>query len=98
MEEVAIYDTEIEEVDSIEEPKLKINLNLTAERTSGLSLKSIKAKKEHKIKQMEVIVDEEQLPKDPFTEESLLKYWNNYISELHENGKKMSLKIKNGLK
>ena len=92
-EEEAIYDTEIEEVDSIEEPKLKINLTITAERTSGLSLKSIKAKKEHKIKQMEVIVDEEQLPKDPFTEESLLKYWNNYISELHENGKKIMASI-----
>ena len=88
-----IYDAEIEEVDLIEEPKLKINLNLAAERTSGLSLKSIKAKKEHKIKQMEVIVDEEQLPKDPFTEESLLKYWNNYISDLHDNGKKIMASI-----
>src|SRR5690606_6688200 len=37
----------------------KISLNSGKKVTSGLSLKSIKAKKEHEIKQMEVVVDEE---------------------------------------
>ena len=92
-EEELIYTTEHEQVDSIEEPKLKINLNIATERTSGLSLKSIKAKKEHKIKQMEVIVDEELLPKEDFTEEAFLKSWFDYISDLHENGKKIMASI-----
>ena len=93
VEEPSDYISENEEVDTIEEPKLKINLNLPTERTSGLSLKSIQAKKEHKIKQMEVIVDEELLPKEPFTKEEFLKSWNGYISDLQDNGKKIMASI-----
>ena len=92
-EEKTVYTTQREEVDLIEEPKIKINLNIATERTSGLSLKSIQAKKEHKIKQMEVIVDEELLPKQPFTEEAFLITWNDYISDLHNNGKKIMASI-----
>src|SRR5690554_3657257 len=47
----------------------KISLKSGKKATSGLSLKSIQAKKEHQIKQMEVVVDEENLPTDAFTEE-----------------------------
>nr|HMQ44908.1 DNA polymerase III subunit gamma/tau [Mariniflexile sp.] len=46
----------------------KIALNLDLKRASGLSLKSLKVKKEHLIKQMDVVVDEENLPKEAFTE------------------------------
>lgn len=36
---------------------------------------------------MDVIVDEENLPKEPFTEEALIATWNSYVKELQDNGK-----------
>ncbi|TYA72000.1 DNA polymerase III subunit gamma/tau [Seonamhaeicola marinus] len=66
----------------------KIVLNKDTKRRSGLSLSSLKAKKEHQIKQMEVVVDEEDLPKEPFTEEELLKTWNTYVDLLIEKGQR----------
>ena len=71
----------------IVEERPKIILNQEKKRTSGLSLKSIKAKKEHLIRQMEVVLDEEDLPKDDFTEEQVVNEWNNYVKELEKNGK-----------
>ncbi len=64
----------------------KISLNSGKKVTSGLSLKSIKAKKEHEIKQMEVVVDEENLPTDAFTYEDFMAYWNSFIKQLEEKG------------
>lgn len=64
----------------------KISLNSGKKATSGLSLKSIKAKKEHEIKQMEVVVDEENLPTDAFTYEDFMAYWNSFIKQLEEKG------------
>ncbi|WP_067149123.1 DNA polymerase III subunit gamma/tau [Pseudotamlana agarivorans] len=64
-----------------------IVLKKETKRTSGLSLSSIRAKKEHQIKQMEVVVDEENLPTEPFTEGEFLKVWNEYISFLRKEGK-----------
>jgi DNA polymerase-3 subunit gamma/tau len=88
-----IYSSENEDIIAVEEPKVKINLNIQTQRTSGLSLKSIKAKKEHQIKQMDVIIDEESLPKEPFTEEVFLETWNKFIADLHKNGKKIMASI-----
>ncbi|MFC4723613.1 DNA polymerase III subunit gamma/tau [Geojedonia litorea] len=72
-----------------EEPLPELHLNRPSPRTSGLSLKSIKAKKEHLIKQMEVIIDEENLPKEDFTEDMFMTAWNDYIKGLHGSGKKI---------
>ena len=65
----------------------KIILKSTTKRSSGLSLSSIKAKKEHLIKQMDIVIDEEDLPKKAFTEKELIKTWNNYIEQLRSKGK-----------
>ncbi|ULC58117.1 DNA polymerase III subunit gamma/tau [Flaviramulus sp. BrNp1-15] len=70
----------------VKEPP-KIVLKQESKRTSGLSLSSIKAKKEHLIKQMDVVINEEDLPKDAFTEKELITVWNNYIEELRQKGK-----------
>ena len=43
--------------------------------------------KEHEIRQMEVVLDEEDQPKDDFTEEDLIKTWNDYIKQLEQEGK-----------
>ncbi|CAI8193983.1 MAG: DNA polymerase III subunit tau [Formosa sp. Hel1_33_131] len=82
-------------VEKVEEPKETypkkehpIPIIQTTQRpSSGLSLSSIRKKKEHQIKLMEVKVDEEDLPNDPFTEETLLKFWNIFVTKLETDGK-----------
>ncbi|WP_298497830.1 DNA polymerase III subunit gamma/tau [uncultured Algibacter sp.] len=69
----------------VKEPT-KIVLKQDSKRSSGLSLKSIRAKKEHQIKQMDVVINEEDLPKEPFTEEAFIKTWNAYIDKLTSDG------------
>ncbi len=64
----------------------KIELNKDSKRTSGLSLKSIREKKAHQIKQMEVVVNEEELPKEPFTEKEFIRVWNDYIDKITADG------------
>ena len=64
----------------------KILLKTDVKRTSGLSLRSIKAKKDHLIRQMEVVLDEEDLPKEPFTEDALIKVWNDFVQQLETKG------------
>jgi DNA polymerase-3 subunit gamma/tau len=59
----------------------------TQRPTSGLSLSSIRKKKEHQIKLMEVTVEEEDLPNDPFTLETLIKFWNIFVTKLEADGK-----------
>jgi len=63
--------------------------------TSGLSLSSIRAKKEHLIKQMEVVVDPEDLPKEDFTEEDFHTAWNQYIAKIDAKGEKIMSSILN---
>ena len=65
----------------------KIVLNSQTKRTSGLSLKSIRAKKEHEIKQLDKVVDEENLPTEPFTQEELTEVWNTFIKKIEHEGK-----------
>ena len=82
-------------VEKVEEPKatyLKKELptpiiKSTQRPTSGLSLSSIRKKKEHQIKLMEVTVDEEDLPNDPFTLETIIKFWNIFVTKLEADGK-----------
>ena len=71
---------------TVEEPP-KIILKQETKRSSGLSLSSIRAKKEHLIKQMDVVIDEEELPKKPFTENEFRTVWNTYIDTLRQDGK-----------
>ena len=70
----------------VKEPP-RIELKKESKGTSGLSLSSIRTKKEHQIKQMEVVINEEDLPKEPFTENEFIKVWNAYIDELTNEGK-----------
>ncbi|WP_299229394.1 DNA polymerase III subunit gamma/tau [uncultured Psychroserpens sp.] len=63
------------------------------QRTSGLSLKSIKAKKEHQIRQMEVVIDTEDLPREDVNQDDFLVAWNAYINQLHKKGEKIMASI-----
>jgi len=82
-EEVVIETT----TPKIVEERPKIILNSEKKRTSGLSLSSIKKKKEHLIKQMEVVVDEVDLPKEDFTEEAMQTAWTDFVGLLEKKGK-----------
>jgi len=82
-------------VEKVEEPQalypkkeLPIPVIKSMDRpTSGLSLSSIRKKKEHQIKLMDVTVDEEDLPNDSFTLETLIKFWNIFVTKLEADGK-----------
>ncbi len=86
------YQTSSEEESLPETPKIvterpKIILNQDKKRVSGLSLSSIKKKKEHLIKQMDVTIDEEDLPKEDFTEEAMQSAWNDFVTRTQKEGK-----------
>ncbi|SHH51283.1 DNA polymerase III subunit gamma/tau [Winogradskyella jejuensis] len=83
-----------EPVMEVAEPVIpKLSINKPAKVTSGLSLKSIREKKEHQIKQMDVVIDEENLPKEPVTQEALIEAWNSYTATLHKKGEKIMASI-----
>ncbi|KJD32824.1 DNA polymerase III subunit gamma/tau [Tamlana nanhaiensis] len=65
----------------------KIVLNAQTKRASGLSLSSIRAKKDHLEKQKEIVVNEDDLPKEPFTEKELVDTWNEYVLIIKKKGK-----------
>ena len=73
--------------DKLAQEQPKIILNRQNKSTSGLSLSSIKKKKEHLIKQMDVILEDEDLPREAFTEEQMQTEWNNFVSKVEKQGK-----------
>ena len=82
----------LEKTEPIKEVVQKITppipvIQTTQRPASGLSLSSIRKKKEHQIKLMEVTIKEEDLPNDPFTEEDLFKYWAVFVTKLETDGK-----------
>ena len=76
------------EEDLIVAPKPEIKVRNKSKRVSGLSISSLKAKKAHELSKIEVIVDENDLPQDPFSEEEMQKYWKTYVHKLDSEGKK----------
>jgi len=71
----------------------KISIQKPGKVTSGLSLKSIREKKEHQIKQLDVIIDEEDLPVEPVSQDDLVKAWKEYTESLHRKGEKILASI-----
>jgi DNA polymerase III subunit gamma/tau len=85
--ECIVADEQIKVGQKIAEERPKIILNKQHKSASGLSLSSIKKKKEHLIKQMDVVLEEDDLPKEDFTEKQMLKAWNSYVSIIEKKGK-----------
>ena len=71
----------------------KISIDNAKKSTSGLSLKSIRKKKEHQIKQLDVVIDEEDLPTEPVSQEALTDTWNDYASAISKKGEKILASI-----
>jgi len=65
-----------------------IELKNPKKRVSGLSLSSLKAKKEHEAVRNPSL-PEEKLPNEAFTEKEMQKYWNQYILKMEKKGKKI---------
>ncbi|GAA0722507.1 hypothetical protein GCM10009430_24980 [Aquimarina litoralis] len=57
--------------------------------TSGLSLSSIKKKKEHEEKKVDTIVDPKNLPSDDFTEAQMQKCWEEYGKMQDKKGERI---------
>lgn len=78
----------------VAEPSVpKLSINNPNKVTSGLSLKSIKEKKEHQIRQMNVVIDEDDLPTEPVTQEALNKAWKTYTAKMDRKGEKILASI-----
>ena len=87
-------DTKQEPIPQVAEPQIPhISISKPAKSTSGLSLKSIREKKEHQIRQLDVIIDEEDLPREPVKEEDLVLAWKDYTQSLHKKGEKIMASI-----
>lgn len=84
-QETPIASKKISPYSNSETPKIVLKQN--SKRTSGLSLSSIRAKKEHQIKQMDVVVDEEDLPTDAFDPDDLVEHWHKFTAILGKQGK-----------
>ncbi len=56
-------------------------------QSSGLSLKSIQRKKDHQIRQMDVAINQEDLPKDTFSQAQLIASWDSYVESLEVKGR-----------
>lgn len=81
----ATVNQRVEDIKPVE-ALVSLSMNFPKKNNSGLSLSSIKRKKEHLINQMDVVLDPEQLPEDSFTEKAFLKLWEDYAAHLDNTG------------
>ncbi len=66
-----------------------IDINIPSKRVSGLSISSLKAKKQHELNKIEVVIDENNLPKSQFTQEDLEKHWTDFVENIDTKGQKI---------
>lgn len=67
----------------------KIEIKKPEKRVSGLSISSLKAKKEHEINKKDNSIDESQLPNDEFTEEDMQGHWADFVQKIDDAGRKI---------
>lgn len=67
----------------------KIDLKSDTKRVSGLSLSSLKAKKEHQLNKKEEVIDESSLPKNTFSEADMQRHWSDFVDILDKGGRKI---------
>lgn len=78
--------------DSFEEekkPVAKLSINTPKNRVSGLSLSSLRVKKEHQLNRKETVIDESKLPRSPFSEEDMQKHWADFVHKIDIDGRKI---------
>ncbi|NJB70438.1 DNA polymerase-3 subunit gamma/tau [Saonia flava] len=82
-----VEEPEIEEI--VPSTPKKININLDSKRVSGLSISSLKAKKEHELQKKGEVIDKTQLPKEIFTQEDMQKHWHDFVEIIDKKGQKI---------
>jgi len=68
-------------------PAKKLNIKDRGKRISGLSIAGLQAKREHEIRNQEVIADTIEVNTSPFTQEELEKLWAQYAQKLLKKGR-----------
>ena len=76
-------------VDAPEEDNKKINIKERSKRISGLSLSGLQAKREHEIRNQEVIADMVIVNQNEFTESELQEQWSSFAEQLSSAGRKL---------
>lgn len=66
-----------------------IELKIPTKRVSGLSISSLKAKKEHELNRKDETIDESKLPRESFTEETMQKHWADFVHKIDTDGRKI---------
>jgi DNA polymerase-3 subunit gamma/tau len=84
IEVITDADTLVEEV-TITKPIIKTS----GKRVSGLSISSLKAKKEHQLNKKDESIDESKLPKETFTEEAMQMHWKDFVKIIDTDGRKI---------
>ena len=80
----------VKKIDIIEDaPPPKIELRDVSKRISGVSISSLKAKKEHENSKRNSDLKEEHKPTDSFTEKEMQKHWADFVQKLDDKGKKI---------
>lgn len=67
----------------------KIDIKKPGKRVSGLSISSLKAKKEHELNKKDNSIDESQLPNEVFTEEVMQGHWADFVQKIDDDGRKI---------
>ena len=67
----------------------KIDIKRPVERVSGLSISSLKAKKQHELNKMDVVIDQDSLPNDPIDESEMQQHWADFVQKLDDSGRKI---------
>ncbi|ADV50175.1 DNA polymerase III, subunits gamma and tau [Cellulophaga algicola DSM 14237] len=70
-------------------PVEKLSINSPKNRVSGLSLSSLRLKKEHQLNKKETVIDESKLPRSPFSEEDMQKHWADFVHKIDIDGRKI---------
>lgn len=73
----------------VAKPQISVSIKARTNQISGLSISSLKAKKEHRLNKKVDEIREEDLPHEPFTEEKLQQYWAEYVKKLSKEGKRI---------
>jgi len=83
------------EAEKTPEQKVKPILKTERRRSSALSLSSVHKKKDVKKVIDDIDTNNENRPKDNFTETQFIELWNAYIEKLNKEGKRISASIMN---
>ena len=93
-EQNTVFKKEVQESPKVKEnpivpkPAPKIELKNVSNRISGLSISSLKAKKEH-LNTKSNAQKEEIKPTESFTEKEMQKHWADFVKKLDDKGKKI---------